>query len=115
MEATVVISVFVAFIFGTAMLMLVMGYMSTEERRAQQEKERHVEVLPVVQAAADVPRFFATLDASRLPTARPAFDDALLAHLEDRLRSEQALVSQFVDEPSIANLYRQVDLPAAVH
>lgn len=113
MEATVVLTVVLAFLFGGMMLALVMGYRSIEESRAQEVAH------PARPRPADVvmvPSFFAT--AENLPASHRsvvAFDEALLARLEQHVRAEQATVAQFVHFPSIDSLYRQSGSSLHVH
>ena len=98
---------FFSFLFGATMLMLVLGYVNTEKRRAHEQKGREVEDQRFAQVMATVPRFFAKPESTALPSAHTAFDDRLLADLERYVKSEQALVTLFVNEPSIDSLYRQ--------
>lgn len=105
MGSTLVFWLFLTFLFGAGMLVLLLGYRGIEEQRARDE-QRQAEQL---QAARDkaAPRFFVVQPATELPSTGPVLNDALLASLESYVRSEQALAAQFVDEPSIDSLYRQ--------
>jgi hypothetical protein len=113
MAATLVLTLVLTFLVGGLMLALVMGYRSIEESRAQ----------PVARpapapSAVDVvliPSFFTAVE--RVSPAGPAlaFDEALLARLEQHVRAEQAMVAQFVHYPSIDSLYRQSGSSLHVH
>lgn len=104
MEATIVLVLFFTFLVGGMMLALAMGYRSIEESRIEQRPERHVQPAPVAYVVAGHGFFESAAD--RMP-ASPAitFDDALLAQLEQHVRAEQAVVSQFVHFPSVDSLY----------
>ena len=115
MEATFVFVLFLGFLLGGLMLILYMGYLSTEEARAQQERQHSVKTVRAREIAAEIPGFFAPLDAARKPATPLAFDDALLARLESHVRAEQAIVTQFVRYPSIDSLYRQGGQELRVH
>ena len=107
MGGTIVLALFLAFLFGAGMLALVMGYISTEEKRAQERQERESEALRAVRHVALTPGFFAHVDASRIPVAHAAIEARMLADVERYVQAEQAAVRQFVNEPSIDSLYRQ--------
>lgn len=106
MGTATVVTLVVGFLFGGLMLALVVGYLSTEEARAQEAQQRadgprlKAGVLPA-------PGFFAVPYTEPLPAGLSAFDDALLACVERHVKAEQALVTQFVHQPSIDTLYRQ--------
>jgi hypothetical protein len=102
MEETIVFGLVLTFVVGGMMLALVMGYLSTEQARA--EAESHSQLARTADA---IPGFLAKSVRDELPSEIPGFDDALLARLESHVREEQALVSQFVHHPSIHSLYRQ--------
>ena len=107
MGSMIAFGLFFSFLFGATMLMLVMGFVNTENKRVQEQKAREVEDQRFAQIMATMPRFFAKPDSNELPSASSAFDDRLLANLERFVKSEQALVTLFVNEPSIDTLYRQ--------
>lgn len=107
MAASIAFWLFMAFLFGASVLALVMGYIGTEERRAQEKREQAVQDQLAAQAMAMIPRFFARPDATHPATAGVTLDDRLLADLESFVQAEQTLVTQFVSEPSVENLYRQ--------
>jgi len=106
MEATIFLSVFMAFLLGGMMLALVLGYQSGEARRAIEERQQKSEARPVPVALGD-PGLFADLDPRVAASTLAVFDDALLARVERHVREEQAFVTQFVNQPSIGSLYRQ--------
>lgn len=113
MEATLVLILVLTFLFGGLMLALVMGYRSLEESRAQL-------VAPPAKppTAADVvlvPSFFAKLETPGFTVPAVAFDDALLARVEQHVKAEHAMVAQFVHYPSIDSLYRQSGSSLHVH
>ncbi len=104
MEATIVLVLFLTFLVGGMVLALAMGYRSIEESRIAQRPERHVPAAPVAYVVAG--HGFFEKAANGVPVS-PAitFDDALLAQLEQHVRAEQAVVSQFVHFPSVDSLY----------
>lgn len=113
MEATLVLILVLTFLFGGLMLALVMGYRSIEESRAQL-----VEPPAKAPTAADivlVPSFFAKLETPGFAVPAVAFDDALLARVEQHVKAEHAMVAQFVHYPSIDSLYRQSGSSLHVH
>lgn len=113
MEATFVLTLVLTFLFGGMMLALVMGYRSIEESRAQQ-----VARPAKAPSAADVvmvPSFFAKVENRNFPGPATAFDEALLARLEQHVRAEHAMVAQFVHFPSIDSLYRPSGSSLHVH
>ncbi len=106
MASTITLSLFLAFVFVGMMLALVMGYLSTEERRAREKNSGEAQVLPAVEAVAAMPHFFPTADATEVLSAPAVFDERLLVHLENHVRAERTMVSQFLHDPSIDALYR---------
>jgi hypothetical protein len=112
MVVTVIFMAFFALVVGGGTMLLYNGFLSTEETRSLEEAERPARTILDVQAVAEMPRFFAKVDQEPAPSTRPIFDDALLARLERHLISEQLLAADFVDNPTIDNLYRQPSLIA---
>ncbi len=104
MEAAIVLGLVMAFLVGGMTLALVTGYLSTEEARASKRAPRPG---PVVRVAEAIPSFFAKSDQGAPPPEMREFDEALLARIESHIREEQALVSEFVEYPSINSLYRR--------
>lgn len=115
MATTFVFVLFLGFVFGGMMLMLAPAFLEAEKERARQEEERRAEAIRARQAAAAMPGFFAGFEATKVPPAPLAFDDALLAELERHVRAEQAIVTQFVRYPSIGSLYQQSDSSIHLH
>jgi hypothetical protein len=113
MEGTLVLVVVLTFLVGGMMLALVMGYRSIEESRAQQAV-RPAETLQAADAMM-IPSFFAKVENRNFPGPAIAFDDALLARLEEHVKAEHAMVAQFVHFPSIDSLYRQSGSTLHVH
>lgn len=113
MEATLVLVLVLAFLVGGMLLALVMGYQSIEESRARQD----VSPAQTLQAADAmmIPSFFAKVENRNFPGPVTAFDDALLARLEQHVRAEHAMVAQFVHFPSIDSLYRPSGSSLHVH
>jgi len=112
MEAAIVFGLVLAFLFGGMTLALVMGYLSTEEARARKQAQRPGHV---VRAAEAIPSFFMKPDQGALPPEIREFDEALLARIESHIREEQALVSEFVEYPSVNSLYRQAPHELRAH
>jgi hypothetical protein len=115
MASMFVFGALLTLLFGGMMLALVMGYLETEKKREQEERARMTEAVPVGQAVASVPRFFADLDRVQSPPAPDTADDGYVSQLEGYLMAEQALVARFVKEPSIDNLYREASVSPVVH
>ena len=115
MASMFVFGAFLTLLFGGMMLALVMGYMETEKKREQEKRARVTEAVPVGQAVAAVPRFFADLEQTPPPTLPDTADDAFVSQLELYLMAEQAVVARFVKEPSIDNLYREASVSPVVH
>ena len=112
MVSTVIFMAFFALVVGGGTLLLYNGFLSTEEMRSLEEAERPARATLDLQAVAETPRFFVKLDQEKAPPRRQIFDDALLASLERHLITEQLLAADFVDNPTVDNLYRQPSLTA---
>jgi hypothetical protein len=104
MESALVVVV-VAVLFGGMVLMLAMGYQSSEAERARQARARQAAAAGAPSIAA-LPGFFASADRSLAPS-QPVFSEAMVNQLEHHVRLEQAVVAQFVHQPSVDNLYRR--------
>ena len=102
MDSALVVVV-VAVLFGGMVLMLAMGY--SEAERAQQARARQAAAARA-SAIVAVPSFFASVDGAVTP-AQTVFNDAMVNKLEHHVRLEQAVVAQFVHQPSVDNLYRR--------
>lgn len=104
-EATLVLMLVLTFLVGGMMLALVMGYRSIEESRAQ--LDARPAKAPSAADIVGIPSFFGNAEYRDLPGPAFAFDDALLARVEQHVKAEHAMVAQFVHFPSIDSLYRQ--------
>jgi hypothetical protein len=105
MESALVVVV-VAVLFGGMVLMLAMGYQSSEAERARQARARQAAAAARASAIAVAPSYFAPADGAVAPS-QPVFSEAMVNRLEHHVRLEQAVVAQFVHQPSIDNLYRR--------
>ena len=106
MEAALVVVV-VAVLFGGMILMLAMGYQNSEAERARQAKAGQADAAVKASTIVSVPGFFASADGAATPTPS-VFNEAMVNQLEHHVRLEQAVVAQFVHQPSVDNLYRRV-------
>jgi ABC-type amino acid transport substrate-binding protein len=113
MAATLVLILVLTFLVGGLMLALAMGYRSIEESRAQQVARPAK--APSAATVVMIPSFFAPVENLSPGGPAVAFDDALLARLEQHVRAEHAMVAQFVHFPSIDSLYRQSGSSLHVH
>jgi hypothetical protein len=113
MTSIFVLSLLLGFLFGGMMLALVMGYVSTEQERAEDEQTNLSTALVARMTATE--HFFANANNTRGLRRDDAGDDAMVNRLEDYLREEQAVVARFVNEPSVDNLYRQTPASALIH
>jgi len=104
----------VGILFGGMVLMLVMGYQSTERERALQAGARETAAAAPPASVVTVPGFFANPAAASQPF-NILFDDALVNRIEHHVRLEQAVVAQFVHHPSIDNLYRESGASVHIH
>ena len=104
MESALVVVV-VAVLFGGMVLMLAMGYQNSEAERARQARARQAAAARA-SAIVSVPSFFASADGA-VPPSQSVFNDAMVNQLEHHVRLEQAVVAQFVHQPSVDNLYRR--------
>jgi hypothetical protein len=113
MEATFALALVLTFLVGGMILALAMGYREIEESRAQQvaRPARAPRAADVVM----IPSFFAKVENRNFPGPATAFDEALLARLEQHVKAEHAMVAQFVHFPSIDSLYRQSGSSLHVH
>jgi hypothetical protein len=113
MEGTLVLVLVLTFLFGGMFLALAMGYRSIEESRAEQQTRPSAQ--PRVADVVIIPSFFAKVENRNFPGPVTAFDEALLARLEQHVRAEHATVAQFVHFPSVDSLYRQSGSQLHVH
>ena len=105
MESALVVVV-VAVLFGGMVLMLAMGYQSSEAERARQARVRQADAAARASSITVLPGFFASAGGSIAPS-RSVFSEAMVNQLEHHVRLEQAVVAQFVHQPSVDNLYRR--------
>jgi hypothetical protein len=110
MEGVLVFVLVLGFVFGGLTLALLLGYRSAEEARAARAAQRPARTVHV----DAIPSFFAKADAA-LPAEMREFDEALLARIEKHIREEQALVSEFVEYPSVHSLYRRAPHELRAH
>ncbi|GEM_PF-4069235 len=109
MASTLVFWLFMAFLMGAMMAALMLGYSSTEKKRAQERMEQEKLAEARALAAARVtPRFFVS-DSEAVRPESGGLNQAMRADLEIYLRAERAAVAKFIKEPSIDSLYSQGD------
>jgi hypothetical protein len=113
MSSTLILVLAVSFLFVGIVVMLSMGYVETERKRAVEAQQIEVAASRQPAAIVAMPGFFATPQAA--PSTLMVFDDALVTRLENHVRLEQALVAQFVHHPSVDNLYRHPSPTVHVH
>ncbi len=91
---TIILTVFLVFVFGAILLILGMGYRSMEEERGKKlTQEFELACGPTV----PIP--------SRLNGRAAPLDDALLMRVQRYVDREQALADAFVSQPSVETLY----------
>lgn len=99
---------FVAIVLaGGVMMAFLLEFLSTGHGDELEARTHSVKVEPVVYSPEALPAFFAKLGADGRPLVDPKFDDALIAFLENHVKSEQAMVSRFVHFPSVDSLYQR--------
>ena len=113
MEETIALGLVLTLVVGGMMLALVMGYRDIEESRAK--RAAHASKAPRVANVAIVPSFFAAATKHTVTGPAIAFDEALLARLEQHVKAEHATVAQFVHYPSLDSLYRKSESSLHVH
>jgi hypothetical protein len=112
MEGTVALVLVITLVVGGMMLALVMGYRDIEASRA--ERGARASKAPRVNVAI-VPGFFAAAQKHVVTGPAIAFDEALLARLEQHVKAEHDTVAQFVHYPSLDSLYRKSESSLHVH
>jgi hypothetical protein len=105
---------FIGIVLAGGVMMAFMLELLNTERHGAAEKRR-VEVDPAVRSIAELPTFFATRQTTEHLPARPVSDDALIAFLEEHVRAEHAMVTQFVHLPSLDSLYRPAKPSPTLH
>jgi hypothetical protein len=98
-----------------AIFWLCMALTDPSRFAVQEEQKRAVPVQPVVQSVAAVPAFFAKLPVNEPLPAIAGFDEGLLAFLENHVKAEQAMVTNFVHFPSVDSLYRPARPSPTMH
>ena len=112
MEGTIALVLVLTLVVGGMMLALVMGYRDIEASRA--EHAARAAKAPRA-AVAILPSFFAAAKKHVVTGPAIAFDEALLARLEQHVKAEHATVAQFVHYPSLDSLYRKSESSLNVH
>ena len=90
---------------GGVLMALVLELLNTE--RGGAPKQRHTEIEPAVRSVASLPAFFVRPQSDVPAPAMTPLDEALLAFIEEHVRTEQAMATRFVHFPSLDSLYRQ--------
>lgn len=105
---------FLGFVMIVAAGISVLGFtlrLLDPERQTVAEATRPATgVLAAESMAAAIPGFFAKPQSDQIPAAALAFDDALLALLQNHVKAERAVVSEFVHFPSVDSLYARPSL-----
>jgi len=99
METALPMLLFFAFLFGFGLLIVVCGYQSREQERAETPSLEDL-------ALQGKPRFFGSADRSAI--ANPVavvVDESAIRRLERFLQEEMALAEVFVGEPSVEALH----------
>lgn len=94
---------------GFSLLALTLELLIPAQQSGAREAEKDVPegVRAAESMVAKMPAFFARPQAGQLPLATPGFDDALLAMLQNHVKTERAMAREFVYVPSIDSLYRE--------
>ena len=117
MEATTFFGFVLTVVIGITFLVFLLEFLDPERQPASQKAEQRIPeaVRPAVSSPVMVPAFFSTPLASQVPSATLGFDEGLFAFLQHHVKSEQAMVAEFVHLPSIDSLYRQARTPLTMH
>jgi hypothetical protein len=101
-------------VVGFSLLALTLELLNPARQSAAQKAEKHVSegVRAAESMVATMPAFFAKPQTDQLPLATPGFDEALLAMLQNHVKTERAMAREFVYVPSIDSLYRE---PTVAH
>ena len=105
MEIAVLVLV-LAFVVCGMTVMLAAGYANTEKERERQAQRQYAAAALKAERLISIPRGFFQPSRPPAPVAF-VFDDGLVHELETHVRNEQALIEDFVHQPSVDNLYRQ--------
>jgi hypothetical protein len=104
-------------VVGITFLALLLEFLDPERRPASRPLATRVPEGVRVAGPSPIlaPAFFARPLQSEMPSATLGFDDGLFAFLQHHVKTEQAMVAEFVHLPSIDNLYRQARAPLTMH
>ena len=98
METALPLLLFLAFLFGSGLLILISGIHSREQERDEAARPLSSEEL------LGSPRFFAT-PASSGPRAAELRAEGLVARVERYLSEQCSFAEEFVDDPSVEGLH----------
>lgn len=98
MESAWPLILFLAFLFGSMLLMLVLGYASIE--KARDEAATTASVTEAGQLR--IPRFFVQLGTDGRPAGVRELDADLVTSIERFLREEHRLAVEFVEDPFVS-------------
>ena len=117
MEATTFLGFVVTAVIGFTFLALLLEFLDPERQPASLKKEKRIPegARAPGSSPALMPAFFAKQLATQVPSATLGFDDSLFAFLEHHVKTEQAMVAEFVHLPSVDSLYRQARTPLTMN
>jgi hypothetical protein len=107
MDSSTAFYLFLTIIFGLMLLGLVLGYQNTERERLREKEHRAAKQVPAVENIVASPRFINESTSRHPEGSETSFDDAVVVNLESYLKSERDMVTQFINDPSVASLYRE--------
>ncbi len=97
MDSALPILLFLVFLFGSTLLVLICGMKAKEEERTS---------VPLAeQRALWEPQFLSELEPAVAASRSDSVDESLVERFEQFLRSEHQAAGQFVSEPSVEKLY----------
>lgn len=106
MDSAIPLLLFLAFLFGGVVLILLMGYWSLDQDR----EDAVVEASLANEALLELPpALFQKLAPEERRVLAEAVDDAIVDGVERFLRQEEAVAQSFVAEPSIERLHDTSD------
>jgi hypothetical protein len=116
MNATAFLGFAVLVVIGITFLALLLEFLDPERPARREARKRIPEGIPVAgPGPALVAAFFAKPHERGMLPASAGFDEDLFAFLQHHVKTEQALVAEFVHLPSIDSLYRQARPPLTMH
>jgi len=120
MEATTFFGFVLTVFIGISFLALLLEFLDPERQPASDRAGKRIPEgvrAPASSPAipAMMPAFFAKPLASQVPSATFGSDEGLFAFLQHHVKTEQAMVAEFVHLPSIDNLYRQARTPLTMN